>query len=111
MPNSKFTVKIDPVSGKYVSIGSRIYDGEKIRARNLLSLLVSDDCINWSVAKDLIDQREKDHKLVGFQYVDMEFENDDLIFLCRTAVNGANNHHDSNYITFHRLENFRKYLD
>lgn len=108
--NSKFTIKYDPVSKKYISIGSRIYDPEKIGARNLLSLLVSDDCINWSVAFDLIDKRDEDHKQVGFQYVDMDFDNDDLVFLCRTAQNNASNFHDSNYMTFHRVKNFRKLL-
>ena len=106
--NSKFQIKYDEVSGKYYSIGSRIYDPEKIRARNLLSLLVSDDCINWRVLQDIIDMRDTDHNMIGFQYVDMMIEGDDIVFLCRTAINGAHNFHDSNYCTFHRIKDFRK---
>ena len=107
--NTKFQIKYDSVSGKYYSIGSRIFDPEKIRARNLLSLLVSDDCLNWHVAHDIIDMRETDTEKIGFQYVDMMIDGDDIIFLCRTAINGAANYHDSNYSTFHRIKNFRQY--
>ena len=45
---------------------------------------------------------------VGFQYVDFAIEGEDLLFLCRTALNGANSFHDSNYSTFHRIKNFRE---
>lgn len=107
--NTKFQIKYDEVSKKYYSIGSRIFDPEKIGARNLLSLLVSDDCINWRVAYDIIDMRDTDVFKIGFQYVDMIIEGDDIIFLCRTAINGAANFHDSNYSTFHRIENFRQF--
>ena len=107
--NSKFQIKYDEVSGRYYSIGSRIFDPEKTRARNLLSLLVSDDCLNWRVAYDIIDMREADTEKIGFQYVDMMIEGEDIVFLCRTAINGAANYHDANYSTFHRIENFRQY--
>lgn len=105
--NSKFEIKYDAVSRKYYSVATRITDGEKIKARNLLSLMVSDDCKHWRVLCDLIDRRDRDHALVGFQYVDFEIEGDDMIYLCRTAINGAHTYHDSNYSTFHRIKDFR----
>jgi len=105
---SKFTVKYDKESNCYYSIASRRIDEPKT-GRNLLSLMVSRDMVNWSVAADLIDRRNEDPKLIGFQYVDFEFKGDDIIFLCRTAMNGAHTFHDSNYLTFHTIENFRKY--
>ena len=43
-------------------------------------------------------------------YVDFFFEGDDLVYLCRTALNGAHNYHDANYSTFHRLSHFRDLL-
>lgn len=106
--NSKFAIVYDEISGKYLSIGSRIYDGEKIGARDLLSLLISDNCRDWRVAWDEIDMRGIDHSLIGFQYVSMEIDGDDLIYQCRTAVNGAHSFHDSNYATFHRICHFRE---
>ena len=57
--------------------------------------------------EDLLDFRTCNEKEVGFQYVDFEFDGDDIIFLCRTALNGAANFHDSNYSTFHRISAFR----
>ena len=42
-------------------------------------------------------------KDVGFQYVDFFFEGEKLLYLCRTALNGAHNYHDANYSTFHSL--------
>jgi len=106
--NSKFTIKYDGISRKYYSIGTRIDCEERVGGRNLLSLLASDDMENWRVLCDLMDKRDEPMEKVGFQYVDFEFEGDDLIYLCRTAINNAHNFHDSNYQTFHRIKNFRE---
>lgn len=103
---SKFMIKPDPVSGKYYSVITRMYDGNP-HFRELLSLVVSDDMENWSVVKDIYDYRGYDQQKHGFQYVDFSFEGNDIIFLCRTGINNPNNYHDSNYITFDRIENFR----
>ena len=104
---SKFMIKYDSVTDKYYSIADVIYDKEKSSARNLLALMASDDCVNWYVVKEIFDYRDADHEKVGFQYVDFEFDGDDIIFLSRTAMNGAHSFHDSNYSTFHTIENFR----
>ena len=42
--------------------------------------------------------------LTGFQYVDWQFDGDDLIYVVRTAYRGARNFHDSNQIMFRRLQ-------
>ena len=48
----------------------------------------------------------------GFQYVDWRFDGEDLIAACRTAFDddqgGAHNFHDANYLTFHRIADFRR---
>jgi hypothetical protein len=103
---SKFMIKRDPKSGDYYSVATRVYD-ENRDARNLLSLMRSHDLVHWEVVRDLFDHRHRSPREVGFQYVDFEIEGDDLIFLCRTAINGANNYHNSNYSTFHRIKDFR----
>ncbi len=105
--NAKFMIKYDGESKKYYSIVSRILDEEHKYSRNLLSFMSSDDLENWTLVCDLIDHRHEDKDKVGFQYVDFEIENDDIIYLCRTAINNAHNFHDSNYSTFHRIKNFR----
>jgi len=104
---SKFMIKYDEVSKKYYSVATRIHDWNRLTTRNLLSLLSSDDLYNWEVVADVIDHRNEDAGKIGFQYVDFEFDGDDVIFLCRTAMNDAHSFHDSNYITFHRIKNFR----
>ena len=106
---AKFMIKRDFVSGKYFSIISRRIDDPYTR-RNLLSLVASDDLEHWELVSDLIDRRYDDIEFVGFQYVDFEIEGEDIIYLCRTSINGAANFHDANYSTFHRIENFRRLL-
>ena len=106
---SKFMIKKDDVSGKYLSIISRRIEEPKT-ARNLLSLVASDDLSNWQLVCDLIDRRYDDPQMVGFQYVDFEIEGNDIIYLSRTAMNCAKNYHDANYSTFHRIADFRKML-
>ncbi len=110
--HSKFIILKDDKSGRYYSVATRYFeDGVRTyrgRApRNLLCLLVSDDLKEWRVAQNLIDYRHADMNKFGFQYVDFMFSGEDILYLCRTAMNGAADFHDSNYITFHRIENFR----
>ena len=50
----------------------------------------------------------------GFQYADWLFDGNDIVLLSRTAYDdngtGAHNCHDANYMTFHRIKDFRKAL-
>ena len=48
--------------------------------------------------------------MTGFQYVDWQFDGDDIIYLVRTAYRGAIRYHDSNRIIFRKLPNFRDLL-
>ena len=48
----------------------------------------------------------KEGSRVGFQYLDWQFDGDDLVAVCRMAWNGLN-YHDANTVTFHRVKNFR----
>jgi hypothetical protein len=66
--------------------------------------MASDDLENWHVVRDIIDIRHLDRWKNGVQYVDFEIEGEELIFLCRTALNGADSFHNSNYSTFHRIK-------
>ena len=107
---SKFTIKYDEVSKKYFTFATRLTN-PYISNRYLLTLMVSDDAIHWSVLKDIYDYSHMDPQEAGFQYVDYEFEGDDIIFLCRTALNKPHGFHDSNYQTFDRVKNFRKLVE
>lgn len=105
--HSKFEIRYDEKSRKYYSIISRIRGPEHNRDRNLLSLISSPDLDNWTLVCDLIDRTDCDPRLVGFQYVDFIIEGDDILYQCRTAINGASNFHDANYAMFHRIKKFR----
>jgi hypothetical protein len=52
-----------------------------------------------------------DDEYHAFQYVDWLVEGDDIIFTSRTAyddgLGGAYRFHDANFLTFHRIKNFR----
>ena len=104
---SKFMIKFDPLSGYYYSVATMAYDPCNTSTRNLLSLLCSRDLKFWDVVCDLLDYRHEDAGKVGFQYVDFEIEGNDILYLCRTAMNQANSFHDSNFSTFHRIPDFR----
>ena len=105
---SKFDIKRDEVTGLYFTIFNRLKPGERVGMRNTLSLAYSSDLESWSVLCDLLDYSHLNYKKVGFQYVSFEFDGNDIIYLSRTAFNGAQNFHDNNYVTFHRIEYFRE---
>lgn len=101
--HSKFIIKYHEGTRRYYTLASRILNEENSGARNLLSLMSSADLVHWDVVKDVIDMRHEDRSKFGFQYVDFFFEGDEILYLSRTAMNGAHNFHDSNYSTFGRI--------
>jgi len=107
--HSKFMIKRDPVTGLYLSLVSYL-DESHPTGRNLLSLIASPDLDNWTKVTDVFDYAHLSEKEVGFQYVDFEIEGEDLLYLSRTAWDGAHNFHDANYSVFSRMKNFRKLL-
>ncbi len=111
----KFTIRYDSVSHTYYSLANYVkpeYQGviPLDRVRNQLYLVASKDLKKWDVKKEILFH--PDTLYHGFQYVDFQFEKDDIIFVSRTAyedgIGGADSHHNSNYLTFHRISNFRE---
>lgn len=103
---SKVDIVYDEKTKLYFMIGS--YKQDELRTnRNLLSLLCSPDLENWTLVKHLIDYSREDSSKIGFQYVSFEIDGEDIIYQSRTSFNNAHSFHDSNYMTFHRIENFR----
>ena len=110
----KFSIRHDDLSGRYWTISNlvtREYTSLSAGSvRNTLILKSSLDLKKWEVEKVLL--HAPDVKKHGFQYVDWQFEGKDIIFLSRTAFDddfgGADNYHNANYLTFHRIKNFRR---
>jgi alpha-L-fucosidase len=110
----KFTIRYDPKSGLYWSLASIVLEqdqkaGRPGGIRNTLALTCSKDLIHWTVRHIVL--HHADTVRHGFQYVDWQFDGDDLIAACRTAfddgLGGAHNAHDANGLTFHRIADFR----
>ena len=112
---SKFTIRHDTQTGLYLSLVNNVTNPAWPSQRNILSLSVSDDLVNWRVVTTLMLDRsgltpEDSAHLTGFQYVDWQFDGDDIIYLVRTAYRGAIRYHDSNRIIFRKLRDFRALL-
>ena len=110
---SKFTIRYDPVSRAYWALSNVIPErhlgGHPAKTRNTLALIRSDDLKQWKVCHYIA--YHPDVRKHGFQYPDWQFEGKDIIAVSRTAFDddkgGAHNYHDANYMTFHRLKDFR----
>jgi hypothetical protein len=110
----KFSIRYDEKSRRYWTISNMITAEFATMpagaVRNTLVLKSSLDLRKWSTDKILL--HHPDVLKHGFQYVDWQFDGKDIIFLSRTAFDdefgGADNYHNANYLTFHRIKNFRK---
>ncbi len=110
----KFSIRYDEKSELYWTIcnmaGKEFRDRDAGSVRNTLVLKSSKDLRNWKINKILLNH--PDPLKHGFQYVDWQFDGNDIVFLSRTAFDdgegGAHNFHDANYLTFHRIREFRK---
>lgn len=117
----KFTILYDLISNKFISITNVILN-EDIRnnfqikqsdLRNVLALVSSSNLKDWKINTILLKHNEVHFH--GFQYVDWKFENENIVFVSRTAfedsLGNANSFHDANYLTFHVIGSFRNFLD
>ena len=116
---SKFTIRYDPVSRRYWTLGNKItnptsgddWTHSPHHQRNVTALASSTDLRDWKENYRLLSYDAgsvvvKAGSRVGFQYLDWQFDGDDIIAVCRMSWDGAD-YHDSNFITFHRIKNFR----
>jgi hypothetical protein len=112
---SKFTIRYDAATRRYVTLSNQVFNARNPWQRNVLVLASSPDLLDWTSHRVLL-YRYQDERLVnkeckiGFQYPDWVFEGEDIVCLVRTAVEGAHNYHDANYITYHRVEGFREMI-
>jgi hypothetical protein len=109
----KFVVRYDPASKLYWSLSNwvpkRHADFKVERTRNTLAMISSPDLYRWTIRTVVL--HHPDVNFHAFQYVDFQFDGNDMIALSRTAyddgLGGAHSQHDANFITFHRFQNFR----
>lgn len=113
----KFTIRYDNRSKLYWTLSNpnfmQVPQWKHYSVRNMLVLSSSPDLNNWTMHKMILFHPERLHH--AFQYIDWLVENNDIIFVSRTAFDdstgGAHTFHDANFLTFHRIENFRDLKD
>ncbi len=116
--SKKFTIRYDTQSRRYWTLTNYVpaeYRDTVRRpdqTRNTLALLCAADLANWKVAQVVL--QDPDTITTGFQYADWLFDGEDIIALVRTAFpepdgTPAHNAHDANWLTFHRIEDFRSH--
>lgn len=125
--SNKFYVLRDEKTGLYYAIGneetyknvqrkgmpdptkmtSGMYETEAMAKRRcIFTLSVSEDLRNWKKLKTLIDVT--DWEKGGVSYPSFIIDGDDILYVSRTSGGSVKNEHDNNYVTFHRIENFRE---
>jgi hypothetical protein len=112
---SKFTIRRDAETGLYLSLVNEYTQTVTPRQRNILTFAVSENLRDWRLVRRLMEDDtglscEDSIKLTGFQYVDWQFDGDDIIYLVRTAYRGAIRYHDSNRIVYRVLRNYHRLL-
>lgn len=112
----KFTIRYDRRSHRYWTLSNPAMPGEPLAAtnpaavRNTLALMSSGDLHHWRIERIILSH--PDATDFAFQYVDWQFDGADIIAVSRTAFSdaygGAHRAHDANFLTFHRITNFRE---
>jgi hypothetical protein len=110
----KFTIRFDGQTKLYWSLVNYIPPEQRgpkpASVRNTIALISSPDLRAWRVHTTVLSHADRDKH--GFQYVDWQFDGEDLVAVCRTAFDdedgGAHNFHDANFMTFHRIRDFRR---
>ena len=116
--SKKFSVVCDSETGTYIaltngihSFASNIYETASDQIRNTVTLIISRDLRTWKEVKVVLEST--DVKRTAFQYISFEIVGGDIVCVARTAAPdwtfGARSYHDANFLTFHRIENFRQY--
>ncbi len=104
----KFTIHRDPDTGDYWSLVNPVLPAWSTRIpgeiRNTVALVHSADLVHWETRCYLLFH--PDTAKHGFQYLDWQFDGDDIIAASRTSWDGAD-YHNANLLTFHRFEDFR----
>lgn len=113
--SKKFTIRYDQQTRRYWTLSNPALKKYPLSAtdpgsvRNTLALLSSTDLFHWKIERIVLSH--PDPARYGFQYVDWQFDRQDIVAVSRTAFDdpsgGPPRAHDANYLTFHRIANFR----
>jgi len=104
---AKFTVRYDKQTARYWAIVNKQTNPKAYR--NNLALISSANLRHWKVESPLLYHPNAEK--YAWQYVDWLFDGADIVFVSRTAfddgLGGARSAHNANFMTFHKIEEFR----
>jgi hypothetical protein len=113
----KFSATYDPVSKTFYALSNPVLDEFADRGwrsdlvRNTLALLSSKNLRTWRVERIVLQSPNVDYE--AFQYPSFAIDGDDLLVALRTAFDIGGRKpprgHDSNLITFFRVQRFRSF--
>jgi hypothetical protein len=113
--SKKFTIRYDKKSKLYWTLSNPALDKyersktDPASVRNTLALMSSKDLRSWRVERIVLSHPDPEKH--AFQYVDWQFDGKDIVVASRTAFDddagGAHRAHDANFLTFHRISQFR----
>ena len=112
----KFGAAYDPVSGKFYILSNPVLPADANSGvaldmiRNTAAVLTSKDLFNWKVEKIFLYSSLVNTE--GFGYLNFDFDDTNMVVIARTAFQlpgetFPDRGHDSNLLTFHRLNDFR----
>ncbi len=117
----KFYIQYDEKSGMYYALSNWTMERDRgavkncphpikaERTRNTLALSRSKNLEDWEMYSIILNAPDLEHD--GFQYPSFIIDGDDIAFVSRTAYfdgeSKADNQHNSNFITFHKIKDFR----
>lgn len=117
----KFYIQHDAQSGTYYALSNWTLEQDRgkvkncphpikaERTRNTLALSRSTNLEDWEVYYVVMHGNDLEH--MGFQYPSFAIDGNDIVFVLRTAFpdgkSNADNQHNSDFILFNRIKNFR----
>jgi hypothetical protein len=112
----KFGVRYDPTSGLFVALTNPVLPAhlgylpnQPELVRNTAAMFTSRDLKTWDTRQIFLYSANIAYE--AFQYLQFDYDGDDLVVASRTAFDIGGNKpprgHDSNLTTFHRIADFR----
>lgn len=111
----KFAARYDAASDRFWALTNPVlltapWERTDRLTRNTAALLSSRDMRHWDVEQIFLYTAHARYE--AFQYFQFDIDGEDLVIVSRTAFDVGGNRpprgHDSNLLTFHRIENFRQ---
>lgn len=103
----KFFIQQDAKTGLYFMLHNEEME-KNIGRRCIISLSVSENLKDWRKLRTLLDCTRLPRN--GVSYPAFIIDGEDILYVSRSAFGNLRSEHDNNYITFHRLKNFRALL-